>query len=130
VCILFTAGFRINKFLIPPTQCISLFVYGHHGTTRISSSVEHLMPLPVAARSKMLVCGRSSAATATSNPTGGTEVSILRVMRIVRQRSLRRTDYSSRGALPTVVCRCVLSINLMNEEALVIVGSQRQKMGF
>jgi hypothetical protein len=35
------------------------------------------------------------------------------------QRSLRRADHSSRGVLPTMVCRCVLSrkTNLVNEEA-------------
>jgi len=32
--------------------------------------------------------------------------------------SLRRAEHSSRGVLPTVVCRCVRSRNLVNEEAL------------
>jgi hypothetical protein len=35
----------------------------------------------------------------------------------VRQRSVRRADHSSRGVLPTVVCHCVWSRNLKNEEA-------------
>jgi hypothetical protein len=33
------------------------------------------------------------------------------------QRSLRRTDHSSRGVLPTVAHHCVRSRNLENEEA-------------
>ena len=33
------------------------------------------------------------------------------------KRSLRRADHSSRGVLPTVVCRCVWSRNFVNEEA-------------
>jgi hypothetical protein len=32
-------------------------------------------------------------------------------------RSLRRADHSSRGVLPTVLCHCVWSRNLKNEEA-------------
>jgi len=41
------------------------------------------------------------------------------------KRSLRRTDHSSRGVLPTVVRRCVCSRNLMSEEAMARVGPQR-----
>jgi len=44
---------------------------------------------------------------------------------VVRQRSLRRADHSSRGVLPTMVRRCVRSRNLKNEEAMTCVGSQR-----
>ena len=35
---------------------------------------------------------------------------------VVRWRSLGRAGHSSRGVLPTVMCRCVWSRNLMNEE--------------
>jgi len=41
---------------------------------------------------------------------------------VVRQRSLRRADHSSRGVLPTVVRRCVWSRNLVNEKALANWG--------
>ena len=44
---------------------------------------------------------------------------------VVRYRSLRRVDHSSRGVLPTVVRRCLCSRNLKNEEAMTRVGSQR-----
>jgi hypothetical protein len=37
---------------------------------------------------------------------------------VVRYRSLRRSDHSSRGVLPTMLRRCVWSRNLVNEEAL------------
>jgi len=40
---------------------------------------------------------------------------------------MRRTNHSSRGVLPTVVRRCVLSRNLVNEEALAHWGLLRQK---
>ena len=36
-------------------------------------------------------------------------------------------DHSSRGVLPTVVRRCERSRNLMKEEAMARIGSQRQK---
>jgi len=43
------------------------------------------------------------------------DVRPLWVLCVVRWRSLRRADYSSRGVLPTVVRRCVWSRNLVNE---------------
>jgi hypothetical protein len=52
------------------------------------------------------VYGRSPAAIVGSNPTGGMGVCLLCVVRL---RSLRRTDQSSRGVLQTVACRCVWS---------------------
>jgi len=39
-------------------------------------------------------------------------------MCVVRYRSMRRADHSSRGVLPTVLRRCVWSKNLVNEEAM------------
>jgi len=53
------------------------------------------------------------------------DICLLWVSCVVRWRSLRRADRSSRGVLPTVVCR-VWSINLVNE-AMTRVGSQRHK---
>jgi hypothetical protein len=52
-------------------------------------------------------------------------VCLLWVSCVVRMRSLRRADRSSRGVLPTVVCRCVWSRNLVNEEALSPWGGCR-----
>jgi len=40
---------------------------------------------------------------------------------------VRRADLSSRGVLPTVVRRFVCSRNLVNEEAVARVGSQRHR---
>ena len=40
------------------------------------------------------------------------------IVNVVRQKSVRRADHSSRGVLPSVVRRCVWSRNLVNEEAL------------
>jgi hypothetical protein len=51
------------------------------------------------------------------------DVCLLWVLCVVGQRSLRRTDHSSRGVLPTVVRRCVWStakankINRLNQWA-------------
>jgi len=73
-------------------------------------------PVPVAARSKAWVYGRSPAEIVGSNPTEGMYVCLLWVWFVVRWRSLRRTDHSSRGVIPTMVRRWVWSRNLVNEE--------------
>ena len=55
-------------------------------------------------------CGlsrRSPAEIMGSNPTGAMDVCLLLVLCVVRSRSLRRADHSSRGVLPTVKRRCV-----------------------
>jgi len=49
------------------------------------------------------------------------------VLCVVRKRSVRRSDHSSSGILPTVVRRCVWSRKLVNEEATVHWGLSRQK---
>ena len=41
---------------------------------------------------------------------------------VVRYRSVRRADHSSRGFLPTEVRRCVWSRNLKNTKAIARVG--------
>jgi hypothetical protein len=46
-----------------------------------------------------LACG-----TEGSNPVRGMDVCHLRLLCVVRQRSLRWADHSSRGVLPSVVC--------------------------
>jgi len=84
-------------------------------------------PVPVAARSKAQVCGRSPAENVDSNPTGGMGVCLLWVLGVVRKRSLRRAEHSSRGVLPTVVRRCVWSRNVKNEEAIIRIGSQNHR---
>ena len=57
------------------------------------------MPIPVAARPKAWVCGRSLAGIAASNPAGSMDV-----CSVLSGRSLRRADPSSREVLP---CMCV-----------------------
>ena len=51
------------------------------------------------------------------------DVCLLWVLGVVMYRSLRRADHSSRGVLLTVVCRCVWSKSLKNEEARAGIGS-------
>ena len=82
----------------------------------------------MAARSKECVCDRSPAEIVGSNPTVGMDVCLLWVLCDVRERSLRRTDHSSRGILPAVVRRCVWSRHLVNEEVMPPVGLLRQKL--
>ena len=61
------------------------------------------MPIPVAALSKVWVCGRSHAGIAGSNPTGDMEVFFLCC--VLSGGGLhRRADHLSREALPNVVC--------------------------
>ena len=65
------------------------------------------MQISVAERSKASVDGNSLAEVAGSNPTWSTEVCLFCVVCVVKQRSLRRADPSSRGVLPTVESHCV-----------------------
>jgi len=60
------------------------------------------LPVPVATRSKAKVCSRSPAEIVGSNPNGDMDVCLLSVLCVVRQRSLRRADRSSREVLLTV----------------------------
>jgi hypothetical protein len=84
------------------------------------------MPVPVVPRSKAWVYGRSPSAIVGSNPTG--DMDVCRVcLCVVRWRSLRRTDHSSRGVLPNVERCCVWSRSLVNEEAIAYVGLQSQR---
>jgi hypothetical protein len=85
------------------------------------------VPIPLAARSKLWVCGLSPVELAVFNPTGGMDICLLWVLCVVWQKSLRWANHSSRGVLPTVVRRCVWSRSLGNEETLAHWGLLRQK---
>jgi hypothetical protein len=61
------------------------------------------MPVPVVARSKASVGDRSLAGIVSSNPARGIEFSLLWVLCVVRLRSLRQADHSSRRVLTSVV---------------------------
>jgi hypothetical protein len=50
------------------------------------------MLVPVAARSKVWVCGRSLTGIVGSNPAGDIDVCLLWVLCVVRKRTLRRAD--------------------------------------
>jgi hypothetical protein len=67
------------------------------------------MPIPVAARSKAWVCGRSLGGIAGSNPQGTCHVSLVCCQ---VQRSLRRGDPSSRGVQPSV---CVIECDQVQQ---------------
>ena len=72
----------------------------------------------MAAQSKAWIYGRSLDGIAGSNPARGMDVCLLRVLWIVKYKSLRRADHSSR-VLPSVVCpiECDREAS-KNEEAL------------
>jgi len=55
------------------------------------------------------------------------EVCLLWLLCVVRQRSLRRADHSSRGVLPTLMRRCLWSRNTVNEKALAHWGTVAPK---
>jgi len=57
--------------------------------------------------SRRAAAGRLPAEILGSNPTGGMDICTLCVSCVVRYKSLRRADHSSRGVLPTLLCRCV-----------------------
>jgi hypothetical protein len=78
----------------------------------------------VAARSKAWVCGRCLVGIVDSNPAGGMDDCLLWVLSVVRYRSLRRADRSSRGVLPSVVCLSVI-VNPRQGEALAPMGLLR-----
>jgi hypothetical protein len=81
------------------------------------------MPVPVAMQSKAWVCGRSPAEIVGSYPAGAW-MSVCCECCVLSGRGLcDELTHSSRGVLPTVVCRCVWSKNLVNEEALAHWGT-------
>ena len=71
-------------------------------------ALDRILPVPVAARSKAWVCGRSLAGIVGSNPAGRLDVCLLLVLCVVRERSLRLAYHLSRGVLPSVVCMSVI----------------------
>jgi hypothetical protein len=64
--------------------------------------------MPVAKRSNLWICGCSLAGIAGSNAAGDMDACVLWVLCVVRSRSLRPADHSSRGVLATVVCLSVI----------------------
>ena len=87
----------------------------------------NLFSVPEAARPKTLVCGRSPAEIVGASTTWALGCLYVVIVVCVRYSSLRRADHSSRGVLPTVVRRCVLSGNLANEEDQAHWGVSPQK---
>jgi len=59
-----------------------------------------------------MVFHRPLAGIAGSNPIAGMDVCLLWVLCVVRQRSLRRADRTSRGVLPNVVWLSVIRCTL------------------
>ena len=80
------------------------------------------MPVPVAARSKAWVCGRSLAGIAGSNFTQDMDVWLLWLL-CVCQSFLRRADHSYRGFIPLLVCLHVVAKRRPRPE----VGSKRYR---
>jgi hypothetical protein len=69
-----------------------------------------MWPIPVAALPEAWVCGCSLAGIAGSNPAGVMDICLLSALCVVvRSRSLRGADHSSRGILLSVVCLSVIA---------------------
>jgi hypothetical protein len=64
--------------------------------------------IPVTARSKAWVCGRSLASIAGSNPAGSMDDCLFWVLYAVRQRSLRRADHTFGALVTTAVFLSVI----------------------
>jgi len=91
-------------------------------------NIPRKMPVPVAARSKAYVYGRSPAEIVSSNPTGGHGCwSVVSVVCCQVEVSCDELITRRRGVLPAVLRRCVWSRNLKNEEAMTRVGSKRHR---
>ena len=89
------------------TEVTSRYRYRSYFTVYIQKLLHGIyteVRIKVAARSKARVCGRSLAGIAGSNPAEGIDICLLWVLCVVRYRSLRLADHSSRGVLPSVVC--------------------------
>jgi hypothetical protein len=74
-------------------ETLSSFIRQKHGVTTIEGNAlgivfepdkEEIMPVPVAVRSKALVCGRSPAEIVGSNRAGGKNICLLWVLYVVR----------------------------------------------
>ena len=65
----------------------------------------HYLLRPVAALSKVWICGRSLAGIAGSNPAGAW----MSICCVLSCQSLRRDEHSFRGILPSVVCLIVIT---------------------
>jgi hypothetical protein len=89
---------RWQKVCLPP-KCRTLLCYPHSWPAVRMNFDKTLsdQAIPVAARSKAWVCGRSIAGISGSNPSGDMYVCLLCLVL-----SLRRADHSCRGGLPTV----------------------------
>ena len=83
--------------------------YGKVAGHRLGNKFSPQYGNKLAARPKGWVCCGSLPATVGSNHAGVMSVSILCVLCVVRQRSLRRVDHSSRGVLPSVGCLRVIA---------------------
>ena len=77
----------------------------------------------------MSACCRSRVENAGSNPAGGMDACLLWILCVVRYRSMRRADHSSRGVIPTVMCHCAWPRNIKNLAALTRIGLLRRRGG-
>jgi hypothetical protein len=87
--------------------CLSVIVkprkWGGPGPLGLSNHEER-KSIPVAARSRAWVYGCSHTEIVGSNPACDMNVCLLWVLSVVRDRSLRHADHSTRAVLPSVVC--------------------------
>ena len=68
----FHTGTPAARYKVVNLQCLGIVIF------------KNVQPVPVAARCKVWVCGRSPVGIVGSNPTGGMDVCLLRVLCVVR----------------------------------------------
>ena len=94
-------------------RCLELFWKRRQQTLpkrreQIKSTMRNTLPIPFADLSKARVSCQSLAGIKGSNSAEEMDICLLRVLCVVRQRSPRRADPSSRGVLSSVVCLNVI----------------------
>jgi hypothetical protein len=97
-----------------PCSVITFFFYKSTLPIIITFRIKNV-PIPVAARSKVNVHGRSILGLRVRTPLESWTFLLLWVFCVVRERFLRWTDHLSRGVLPSLrvryVCVCVIRCN-------------------
>jgi hypothetical protein len=107
-----TRKFRLDQYHLKSPYCVTPCVSYRNETIfiRVVISVRSFVFLYLIKRWRLKFCIENA-----SNPARGVDFCLLWVLCVVRLRSLRRADPSSRGVLPTVWCVWVWWWSLDNE---------------
>ena len=118
------ANTRRMSYTIHHRVCVCVFSLRLNANWQITALRKSRRLIPVAARSKGLVCSLSLAGIARSNTARNTDVRVLWMLCVIRQRFLRRTDASCREVLPSV---CVIVYDQMQRNPLHLQWVRRDQ---